>query len=150
MRVIQEFKDFALKGNMVDMAVGIVIGAAFSTVIKSLVSDIITPPLGLLTEKVNFENMGPVLREGKEAVDGVAAVEEVRINFGNFLNEMISFLIIAVTIFAVIKLMNRIRLQFDEEEPKPEPTTKKCDACKMEIPIDATRCGHCTSDLPTA
>ena len=140
MVILKEFKEFALKGNMIDMAVGIVIGAAFGTVIKSLVADVVTPPLGLLTEKVDFKNMGPVLREATESA------EEVRINFGSFLNELISFLIIAVTIFIVIKIMNRVRAQFESEET-PEPTTKKCHACKMEIPIDATRCGHCTSEV---
>lgn len=144
MEIVNEFKKFALKGNMIDMAVGIVIGAAFGTVIKSLVSDVITPPLGLLTEKVNFENMGLVLREK------TAQSEEVRVNIGSFLNELISFLIIAVAIFLVIKVMNRIESQFEsDDEPEP-PKSKQCDACKMEIPIDATRCGHCTSDLTAA
>ncbi len=143
MGMLKEFKEFALKGNMIDMAVGIVIGAAFSTVIKSLVSDVITPPLGLLTEKVDFENMGPVLREAGEGS------EEVRINFGAFLNELISFLIVAIAIFLVIKIMNRVRAQFEADAETPSPTTKKCDECKMEIPIDATRCGHCTSQLST-
>jgi large conductance mechanosensitive channel len=141
MGLVQEFKKFALKGNMIDMAVGIVIGAAFGTVIKSLVSDVITPPLGLLTEKVDFENMGIVLREK------VGETEEIRINFGSFLNELISFLIIALAIFMVIKVMNRVRAQFETEDEAAAPTTKKCDACKMEIPIDATRCGHCTSEV---
>jgi len=142
MGMLKEFKEFALKGNMIDMAVGIVIGAAFGTVIKSLVADVITPPLGLLTEKVDFENMGPVLREATDST------EAVRINFGSFLNELISFLIVAMAIFVVIKIMNRVRAQFESEEPAAEAKTKKCNACKMEIPIDATRCGHCTSDVP--
>ena len=144
MGMVKEFKEFALKGNMIDMAVGIVIGAAFSTVIKSLVADVITPPLGLLTEKVDFKNMGPVLREK------VGEAEEVRINFGSFINELISFLIVALAIFMVIKLMNRVRAQFETEDEEAAPTTKKCDACKMEIPIDATRCGHCTSEVCAA
>ena len=141
MGIVKEFKTFAVKGNMIDMAVGLVIGAAFGTVIKSLVADVITPPLGLLTEKVDFKNMGPVLREKS------GQAEEVRINFGSFLNELISFLIVAVAIFMVIKLMNRIREQFDTDDDEAAPTVKKCDACKMEIPIDATRCGHCTSQV---
>ncbi|MGI9473714.1 MAG: large conductance mechanosensitive channel protein MscL, partial [Rubripirellula sp.] len=132
---VKEFKEFALKGNMIDMAVGIVIGAAFGTVIKSLVSDVITPPLALLTEQVDFERMGPVLRAATEDSD------EIRINFGSFLNELLSFVIIAVAIFAVIKVMNRVRAQFAEEEQQPSPTKKPCEFCKMEIPVDATRCG---------
>ena len=144
MGVVKEFKEFALKGNMIDMAVGIVIGAAFGTVIKSLVADVITPPLGLLTEKVDFKNMGPVLREK------AGESEEVRINIGSFLNELISFLIVAVAIFVLVKAINRVRAQFESEDEQAAPTTKKCDACKMEIPIDATRCGHCTSEIRDA
>ncbi|MFK8112791.1 MAG: large conductance mechanosensitive channel protein MscL [Rubripirellula sp.] len=139
--MLKEFKEFALKGNMIDMAVGIVVGAAFGTVIKSLVADIVTPPIGLLTEKVDFKNLGYTLRDGVEG-----GAEEVRINFGSFLNELISFLIVAAAIFLVIKLMNRVRAQF-EAEKEDSPTSKKCDACKMEIPVEATRCGHCTSDV---
>ena len=96
--MIKEFKEFALKGNMIDMAVGIVIGGAFGTVIKSIVSDVITPPLGLLTEKVDFANMGWVLREKS------GDISEIKIGFGSFLNNLISFLIIAATIFIVIKI----------------------------------------------
>ena len=147
MAVVNEFKKFALKGNMIDMAVGIVIGGAFSTVISSIVADIITPPLALLTEKVDFESLGWTLREASEGVGGAESVEAVRINVGSFLNSLISFLIIAVAIFLVIKLMNRLREQFEAEPDTPDPTTKKCAACKMEIPIDAIRCGHCTSTI---
>lgn len=141
MGMIKEFKEFALKGNMIDMAVGIVIGGAFGTVIKSIVSDVITPPLGLLTENVDFANMGYTIRE---ATEGVA---EVKINFGAFLNNMIAFLIVAAAIFVVIKIMNRVREQFEADEPEADPTTKACNECKMDIPIEATRCGHCTSQV---
>ena len=139
--MIKEFKEFALKGNMIDMAVGIVIGGAFGTVIKSIVADIITPPLGLLTEKVDFANMGYVLREASEGVS------EIKISYGSFLNNLISFLIVAAAIFVVIKIMNRVREQFEAEEPEADPTTKACSECKMDIPIEATRCGHCTSQV---
>lgn len=140
MGMIKEFKEFALKGNMIDMAVGIVIGGAFATVVKSLVSDIVTPPLGLLTENLNFEKMGIPLR-GEVGEDGA-----VVIGYGAFLNNMISFLIVAVAIFIVVKIMNNVRKRF-EEEKEADPTTKKCDFCIMEIPVEATRCGHCTSEL---
>jgi large conductance mechanosensitive channel len=143
MGMIKEFKEFALKGNMVDMAVGIVIGGAFGTVVKSIVADVITPPLGLLTEKVDFQTMGWVLREANEA----EGITEVKIAYGSLLNNLISFLIVAFCVFLMIKVMNRVREQFEKEEIKPDPTTKKCDACKMEIPIDATKCGHCTSPV---
>jgi len=143
MGMLKEFKEFALKGNMIDMAVGIVIGGAFGTVIKSLVADVITPPLGLLTEKVDFQSIAWTLREASEA-DGIAAIT---INVGGFLNAMISFFLVAMAIFIVIKAMNRVREQFEKSEETIAPTTKKCDACKLEIPVDATKCGHCCSVL---
>lgn len=145
MSISKEFKEFALKGNMIDMAVGIVIGAAFSTVVNSLVSNIITPPLGLLTQHVDFESMGLVLREANPATN----TEAVAIGYGAFLNAIISFLIMAVAIFLVIKMMNRIREQFERSEQTPSPTTKTCEYCKMDVPIGAARCGHCTSELAT-
>ncbi len=143
MGMVKEFKEFALKGNMVDMAVGIVIGGAFGTVVKSIVEDVITPPLGLLTEKVDFKTMGWVLREADEA----AGITEIKIAYGSLLNNLISFLIVAFAVFLMVKIMNRVRKQFEQEAATPDPTTKKCDACKMEIPIEATKCGHCTSPL---
>ena len=147
MTVVNEFKKFALKGNMIDMAVGIVIGGAFSTVIQSIVADIITPPLALFTERVDFASLGWTLREASVGADGATTVEAVRIDVGSFLNSMISFLIIAVALFLVIRLMNRVREQFEAEPDTPDPTTKKCAACKMVVPLDATRCGHCTSAI---
>lgn len=146
MGMLKEFKEFALKGNMIDMAVGIVIGGAFGTVIKSIVADIITPPLGMLTERVDFKNLGLTLREGIPASENSPAIEPVVVNIGSFLNNLISFVIIALAVFLMVKIMNRVRKQF-EEEKEADPTTKKCDACKMEIPADATRCGHCTIEL---
>ncbi len=118
MGILKEFKEFAIKGNMLDMAIGIVIGAAFGTVIKSLVADVITPPLGLLTEKVDFKNIGPVLREAGEGT------EEVRINIGSFLNESISFLVVAAAVFLVVKAINRAKqaLKAEAEEKPKEPS----------------------------
>lgn len=139
MGVIQEFKEFALKGNMVDMAVGIVIGGAFGTVVKSLVDDVITPPLGMLTENIRFEQLGYPLRGELGDPDAVV------IKYGLFINAMISFLLVALAIFMVVKIMNRVREEFEQAEETPAPTTKKCDQCKLEIPLDALRCGHCTS-----
>lgn len=142
MGMIKEFKAFALKGNMIDMAVGIVIGGAFGTVITSLVKDVITPPLALLTENIKFEDLGYALR------GEIGDPDAVVIKYGSFINAIISFLIIAMAIFLVIKIMNRVREQFERGDETPAPTTKKCDACKMEIPVDATKCGHCTSVVP--
>ncbi|QEG40290.1 large conductance mechanosensitive channel protein MscL [Roseimaritima ulvae] len=147
MGLLQEFKKFALKGNMIDMAVGIVIGGAFSSVISSLVKDVITPPLGLLTEQVDFESWTITLRQEVEANGDTEAVAPVTLDIGSFVNALISFLIVAMAIFIVIKIMNRVREQFEADETTPTPTTKKCDYCKLEIPLAATRCGHCTSEL---
>lgn len=147
MGLLKEFKEFALKGNMIDMAVGIVIGGAFGTVITSLVKDVITPPLGLLTENVDFQSMVWTLREGVAKTEAAEEVAPITINIGSFLNALLSFFIVAAAIFVVIKIMNRVRQQFEADQDTPAPTTKKCAACKMEIPIDATKCGHCTSNV---
>lgn len=146
MGMITEFKQFALKGNMIDMAVGIVIGGAFTSLINSLVRDVMTPPLGLLTEKVSFDEMAIPLRSGTVAADGTET-GAVAINVGAFINACISFLIVAAALFLVIKAMNRVRQQFEATDETPSPTTKTCPECRMEIPINATRCGHCTSAL---
>lgn len=144
MGMIKEFKEFSLKGNMIDMAVGIVIGGAFTTLVNSLVRDVMTPPLGLLTEHVSFDDMVIPLRAGTIAADGTET-GSVTINIGAFINACISFLIVAAALFLVIKAMNRVRQQFEATDETPSPTTKTCPECRMEIPIGATRCGHCTS-----
>ena len=138
MGLINEFKKFALKGNVVDMAVGIVIGAAFSSVVKSLVDNIITPPIGYLTGKVDFSKLSIKL-----PTDG----EPVEIMYGAFINSVISFVIVALALFIVIKWMNTIQQQFEDEPDTPSPTTKKCPQCLLEIPLKATRCAHCTSEV---
>ena len=141
--MLQEFKDFIMRGNVVDMAVGIIIGAAFGAVIKSLVDDIIMPPIGLLLGGVDFANLfitlGPgdyaTLAEAKEA--GAATI-----NYGLFINSIISFLIVALVVFLIIRAVNRL---VKEKEAAPaEPTTKTCPECLSEIPIGATRCAYCT------
>ncbi len=147
--MLKEFKEFIMRGNVVDMAVGIIIGAAFGTIVKSLVSDVIMPPIGLLLGNVDFANLFAVLRQG--AVPGpyasLAEAQEagaVSINYGVFINTIISFLIVAFCVFLLIRQINRIRR---EEEAPAEPTTKDCPYCLSVIPIKATRCGHCTSQL---
>jgi len=151
--VLKEFKEFAMRGNVIDMAVGIVIGAAFGTIVKSLVSDIIMPPIGLLLGKVDFANLFTVLKQG-EAVFGpyasladAQAAGAVTINYGVFINTLISFIIIAFAIFMVIRSMNKLKKK--EEASLAEPTTKDCPYCLTSIPIKATRCPHCTSKLVT-
>ncbi len=148
--MLKEFKEFAMRGNVVDMAVGIIIGAAFGTIVKSLVADIIMPPIGLLLGNVDFSNLFIVLKQGATAGPFATIAEAqkagaVTINYGMFANTVISFIIVAFSVFLLIRAINR--LQREEEAPPEEPTTKECPHCLSTIPIKATRCGHCTSEL---
>ena len=151
--MFKEFKEFAMKGNVVDMAVGIIIGAAFGTIVKSLVADVIMPPIGLLLGNVDFSNLFIVLK-GAAAGDAFASLADaqkagaVTLNYGLFINTIISFLIVAFAIFLLIRGLNKMKRE--EEAPPEEPTTKDCPHCLSEIPIKATRCGHCTSELGAA
>lgn len=144
--MFKEFKEFAMRGNVVDMAVGIIIGAAFGTIIKSLVNDIIMPPIGLLLGKVDFSNLFIVLKGSGVSYSTLAdaqAAGAVTLNYGTFINTIISFIIVAFAVFLVIKNINRLK----REEPAPEPTTKECPYCLSAIPLNATRCPFCTSSL---
>jgi len=149
--MFKEFKEFAMRGNVVDMAVGIVIGAAFGTIVKSLVADVLMPPIGLLLGGVDFSNLFVVVKEGATAGPYVAladaqAAGAVTVNYGAFINTVISFLIVAFAVFVVIKAINKVQREEEEEAPA-EPTTKDCEFCRTEIAIEATRCPHCTSEL---
>ncbi|MEJ2026016.1 MAG: large conductance mechanosensitive channel protein MscL [Limibacillus sp.] len=144
--MFKEFKEFAMRGNVVDMAVGIIIGAAFGSIVKSLVADVIMPPIGLLLGGVDFSNIFITLSGGDyeswaEAQEAGAAT----INIGVFFNQVISFLIVAFAVFLLIKGINKLKRE--EEAPPAEPTTKECPHCLSSIPIKATRCAHCTSEL---
>jgi large conductance mechanosensitive channel len=148
--MLKEFKEFAVRGNVMDMAVGIIIGAAFGTIVNSLVRDVIMPPIGLLLGNVDFSNIFAVLKEGKVAgpYASIAAAKEagaVTINFGVFINTIISFILIAFSVFFLVRTMNKLKRQ--EEAPPPVPTTKECLYCFSSIPIKATRCPNCTSEL---
>jgi large conductance mechanosensitive channel len=148
--MLKEFKEFAMRGNVVDMAVGIIIGAAFGTIVKSLVSDVIMPPIGLLLGNVDFSNLFVVLRQGATAgpyasLADAQAAGAVSINYGVFINTVISFVIVAFAVFLVIRGINKMKRQ--KEEPAAEPTTKACPFCQSTIPIKATRCPFCTSEL---
>jgi len=149
--MLKEFKEFAMRGNVIDMAVGIVIGAAFGTIVKSLVSDIIMPPIGLLLGNVDFANLFAVLKQGETLAGPYASLADaqaagaVTINYGVFINTIISFIVIAFAIFMVIRNMNKLKKK--EEAPPAIPTTKDCPYCLTSIPIKATRCPHCTSKL---
>jgi len=152
--MFKEFKEFAMRGNVVDMAVGIIIGAAFGTIVKSLVADVIMPPIGLLLGNVDFANLFMTIQEGATAgpYATLADAQEagaVTINYGVFFNEIISFIIVAFAVFMLIRSINRLKRE-EEEAPPAEPTTKECPLCCTEIAIKATRCPNCTSQLQAA
>jgi len=148
--MLKEFKEFALRGNVIDMAVGIIIGVAFGSIVKSLVADVIMPPIGVLLGGVDFSNIFINLSDGDFA--NLAAAKEAgaaTINIGVFINAVIGFLIVAFAVFLLIRAINRMTKE-EEEQPAPEPTEKECPYCLSNIPIKATRCGHCTSELKSA
>jgi len=148
--MLKEFKEFAMRGNVVDMAVGIIIGAAFGTIVKSLVDDVIMPPIGLLLGNVDFSNLFITLKQGVTAGPYLTLADAkkagaVVLSYGSFINTIISFVIVAFSVFLLIKGMNKLKRQ--EEAPPAAPTTKECPHCLSTIPIKATRCAHCTSNL---
>ena len=148
--MFKEFKDFAMRGNVVDMAVGIVIGAAFGKIISSVVADIIMPPIGLVLGGVDFSNLYVVLKEGGKpgpylALADAQAAGAVTLNYGMFVNQLVSFTIVAFALFMVVKAMNTMKRE--APAPAPAPTQKDCPQCAMLIPIVAKRCPHCTSQL---
>ncbi|HBL22678.1 MAG TPA: large conductance mechanosensitive channel protein MscL [Deltaproteobacteria bacterium] len=144
----KEFKEFIMRGNVVDMAVGIIIGAAFVTIVKSLVDDVIMPPIGLLLGNIDFTNLFAVLKDGKvpgpyETLALAKAAGAVTINYGVFINTIISFLVVAFCVFILVKNVNRLR-----KEPLPaEPDTRECPYCLSAIPVKATKCAHCTAEI---
>lgn len=152
--MLKEFKEFAMKGNVVDMAVGIIIGAAFGAIVKSLVADVIMPPIGMLLGNVDFANLFFVLKEGAGAAAPYASLADaqaagaVTINYGVFVNSIISFIIVAFSVFILIRNINRMKKQ--EEAAPAAPTTKDCPRCLSAIAIKATRCAHCTSEVTAA
>ena len=148
--MIKEFKEFIMRGNVMDMAVGIIIGAAFGTIVKSLVADVIMPPIGLLLGNVDFANLFVLLKAGSTPgpYATVAAATEagaVTLNYGVFVNTIISFVIVGFAIFLMVKGVNKLRRQ--KPAPAAAPTTKDCPHCFTAIPIKATRCPNCTSEL---
>lgn len=137
--MLKEFKEFAVRGNVVDMAVGIIIGAAFGKIVTSFVSDVIMPPIGVLLGNVDFSDLAITLRAATAEADAVV------IGYGVFLNTVLDFIIVAFVIFFVIKQMNRLKKK--EEVPVAAPTIKDCAKCFSAIPIKATRCPYCTSEI---
>jgi large conductance mechanosensitive channel len=146
--MLKEFKEFIMRGNVIDMAVGIIIGAAFGTIIKSLVDDVIMPPIGLLLGNVDFSNLFIVIREGKvagayETLTAAKAAGAITVNYGVFINTIISFLIVAFAVFMLIRSVNKLK----REAPPPEADTKECPYCLSVIPLKASRCAHCTAEI---
>jgi len=147
--MINEFKQFIARGNVFDLAVGIVIGAAFTSVVNSFVNDVLMPPIGWATGGVDFTNLFVTIGEGE--YESLAAAQEAgaaTINYGLFLNAVISFLIVAFAVFMLVRSYNRLREQ--QESAPAAPTDKECPFCRFTIPIGASRCAHCTSELPAA
>lgn len=147
--MFKEFKAFVMRGNVLDLAVGIIIGAAFGTIVKSLVDDIIMPPIGLALGDVDFANLFVLLKEGAKAPPPYATLADahtagaVTLNYGTFINNLVTFIIVAFVIFLVVRTANRLR----PPEAAAAPNTKDCPYCRMPIPVSAVRCPHCTSEL---
>ena len=147
-KIWEEFKEFAVKGNAVDLAVGVIIGAAFSSIVNSLVKDVIMPPISLLTGGLDFSNKFVILRAAKNGSTAfntpadAAKAGAITWNYGNFITLLINFLIIAVAVFLLVRLINELRGPAEKEADK-----KDCPACAMKIPLQAKRCPHCTSEL---
>jgi large conductance mechanosensitive channel len=144
--MLREFKEFIARGSVFDLAVGIVIGAAFTSVVNSLVNDVLMPPIGLITGGVDFSNL--YINLGDETYPSLAAAIEAgapTINYGNFINQVITFLIVAWAVFVLLKGYNRLRME--KESVPAAPTDQECPFCRFTIPVAATRCAHCTSEL---
>lgn len=147
--MFKEFKAFVMRGSVLDLAVGIIIGAAFGTIVKSLVDDIIMPPIGLALGNVDFANLFVLLKEGPKAPPPYATLADahtagaVTLNYGTFINNLVTFVIVAFVIFLVVRTANRLR----PPEAAAAPNTKDCPHCRMPIPVSAVRCPHCTSEL---
>ena len=148
----KEFKAFVMRGNVMDLAVGVIIGAAFGAIVKSLVDDILMPPIGLATGGLDFSNLMVVLKDGAKAPPPYATpaaahdAGAVTLNYGNFINNCLTFLIVALAIFVVVRAVNRLQRQ----PAPPTPDTKPCPYCTMTVSLLASRCPHCTSELTRA
>lgn len=149
--MFKEFKEFAMRGNVIDMAIGIIIGGAFGPIVGSMVSDILMPPIGLALGNVDFTNLFILIKEGSKAAAPYASLADakaagaVTINYGVFINSVVSFVIVAFCVFLLVKTMNRLKRE--EAAPPAEPTTKDCPFCCSAIPMKASRCPQCTSEV---
>ena len=147
--MLKEFKEFAVRGNVLDLAIGVIIGAAFGKIVSSLVDDIIMPPIGLVLGRVDFASLFVSLN-GKPyaSLAQAKAAGAPTLNYGVFLNTVLSFLIVAFVVFLIVREFNKMRR--GEEKPAEAPVVKECPYCLSSIPIKATRCPHCTSELKAA
>ncbi len=158
--MFKEFRDFVMRGNVLDLAVGIIIGAAFGAIVNSFVKDIIMPPIGVLLGNVDFSNLFVVIKEGSKAAGPYASIADAQaagaatFNYGLFINTLISFIIIAFAVFMVVKMFNTARKKLEKKKEAAvaaanaaAPTTKECPFCVSNIPLKATRCPHCTSEI---
>ena len=141
MSMIKEFREFAMKGNVVDLAVGVIIGGAFGKIVSSLVGDVLMPPIGLALGGLDFSALAITLKEAS------AGSPAVLLRYGVFINAVVDFTIVAFCIFMMIRAMNALRRKNEAPAPAAAPTTKNCPECAMEIPISAKKCGHCTTVL---
>jgi large conductance mechanosensitive channel len=147
--MLKEFKAFAMRGNVLDLAVGIIIGGAFGAIVKSLVDDVIMPPIGLALGNVDFSDLFILLKPGPKAAPPYASLAEaqaagaVTVNYGAFVNNIITFLIVAFAVFLLVRAVNRLH----PADAAAAPSTKDCPFCRMAIPVTATGCPHCTSAL---
>jgi large conductance mechanosensitive channel len=144
--MLQEFKSFVMRGNVVDLAVAVVIGAAFGAIVTSFVNDILMPPIGLALGRVNFADLFVTLdRQSYPTLAAAKAAGAATINYGIFINSILNFLIIAFAVFLLVRQVNRFTAK---PTPAPAPTTRDCPLCLSTIPLKATRCAHCTSEVP--
>lgn len=149
--MFKEFKEFAVRGNVIDMAVGIIIGAAFTTVVESLVQDILMPTLGVLTSEIDFANAFLVLKEGSTpapyfTLQMAQEAGAIVLRYGTFINAIISFTLVSFAVFLLVRYINKLKNPKQSPEPV-SPKIKKCSFCFSDIPVEATRCPHCTSEL---
>ena len=149
--MFKEFREFAVRGNVVDLAVGLILGAAFGAIVKSLVDDLLMPLLGLVTGGMDFADRFVLLRAGDPpgpyaSLEQAKTAGAVTLAYGNFVNQVVAFLLVAFAVFLLVRTINRMRRQ----QPPADPTTRSCPFCATDIPQAAVRCPHCTSELPRA
>jgi large conductance mechanosensitive channel len=154
MGMLKEFREFAMRGNVVDLAVGLVLGVSFGAIVKSFVDDLLMPPLGLATGGVDFTDKFALLQAGDPpapylSLEQAKAAGAVTVNYGQFLNHVVSFLLVALAVFLLVRAINRLR-RTEAPAPPPEPDSKPCPFCQLQIPRTAVRCPHCTSQLAAA